>query len=445
MDSSSMISIAVQRVWSLPILLVILAASIYMTIQLRFVQFRYLVDSIHSIFRSSVGNIDDQEKLSPVQAFINTLGANIGNGSLAGVAVAISVGGPGAIIWSLLLTTFAVVLRFAEVFLGTYVIGKYTFKNATGGPMVYMSLLPGGKYLSYIFTLLALGFMLVAGNLAQCNAVGLAVYKTFGISSFITAFFILAFILYIILGGAQRIISFLDKLVPLKVFVFLLTAIIVLCYHYQSVPYALYLMLKSAFSYQAIIGGGMGFALQHSISAGFQQSIFASEAGLGTAAITFSKTEGQGAVKNGIIAMLGVYINVHIVCFLVALCIISSGVWNNGETSTALLISSYETVFGSVAGFIISLLAITFAMSVLVAAAFNGRRCWEFLLSGKYPWVFSVLYITCSFFGTWMHAGLVFDINNLVNALLLFTNMFGLLWFIKTIKHELQLYSKNNV
>ena len=125
-------------------------------------------------------------------------------------------------------------------------------------------------------------------------------------------------------------------------------------------------------------------------------------------------------------------------------CIIASGVWNNGETSTALLVSAYETVFGPLGGWIISFLSINFAVSVLVAAAYNGKRCWEFLLSGSYSWLFPVLFSASAFVGTWMKVSLVWNINNLVNAFLLIINLFGLLWFVPTIKKELDQFSKKN-
>lgn len=445
MSFVSTINFIEHRIWCLPVLLTVFALAIYLTIQLRFVQFRYFLEAVHDIFdqREDSSQLAKSGTLSPFQAFVNTLGANIGNGSLAGMAVAIHSGGPGAIFWLLLLSTFSVVFRFAEVFVGTYVIGKFSVGSTKGGPMVYMSVFPGGKLWSYLYTFFALGFMFAAGSLAQCNSVGLAIHRSWGIDPFVTSFFILFFIVYVFLGGSARIVSFLDKLVPLKVFVFLFTALIVLLYHYKSIPHALYLMGYLAWQPQALMGGSFGFALQQAMSAGFQQGIFASEAGLGTAAIAFSSTKGKGPVKNGILAMLGVYINIHLICFLVALCILASGVWNNGETSSALLISAYETVFGSYAGWIVSILVVNFAMSVLIAGAYNGKKCWDFLLNKKAPWLFSLLYIALSFYGTWMNVGMVWTVNNIVNLALLCINVAGLLWFVKEMQQELKKYEQS--
>ena len=435
--------ILVQYLWSFPSLLFIFGVAAYVTLQLKFVQFRYAKESVRLLLYSE-NNLDQVEelgRLSAFQAFINTLGANIGNGSLAGMAVAVHVGGPGSIIWLMILATLAVSLRYAEAFLGAYMVGKYTVNGITGGPMVYMSRLPGGIFWAYLFALFAMGFAFSAGGIAQSHAVGSAIYKSFHVDPFVTGLFVLAFVAYIVLGGAQRIVYVLDKLVPFKVFAFLVTALTVLIYHVQAIPHAVYLMFKFACQPQALLGGGMGFALQQTMSVGFQQGIFASEAGLGTAAIAFGSSKAKSPVKSSILAMLGVYINVHVICFMVALSIIASGVWNNGETSSALLISAYETVFGKFAGVIISGLVINFAMSVLIAAAYNGQKCWDFIFQNRCSQLFPVIYSVVAFCGTWMNVNLVWNINNVVNALLMFINILGLLWFIKVIKKELLQYS----
>lgn len=441
MNFSIWVDFLVEQIWSFPVLIFIFSAAIYTSVQLNFVQFRYVIDSIKMLLApcKHSDEVAKSGELTPFQAFLNTLGANIGNGSLAGVAVTLHTGGPGAIVWVMILCMFSVVFRYAEVFLATYVIGKYKFGNATGGPMVYMSMLPGGNVLAYVITLFVLGYMFVGGNLAQCHALGLVVYKSSGVSEYITAWFVLVFIGYIILGGLPRIVYSLDKFVPFKVFAFLATAIILLFYHIKSVPNALYIMTKLAFQPQAFIGGGLGFALQHVMSIGFQQGVYASESGLATAAVAFGSTK-KDPVENGILAMLGVFINIHVVCFLVALSLIASGVWNNGETSSALIVSAYETVFGKYAGLIVSILVVNFTMSVLVASAYNGKKCWEFLFNGKYLHLYSILFALFAFCGTWLHVDLVWSLNNFVNGLLLLINILGILYFTSIMKKELKIY-----
>lgn len=443
MNFQSLIDSLVSQVWSLPCLLCILVVAVYISAQLQFVQFRFFLKGFRLITSKS-GVQNGSDGLTPFQAFLNTLGTNIGNGSLAGISVAIYSGGPGAIVWLLVLATLSMPLRFAEVFLGTYFIDKLKINKANGGPMAYMSLVPGGIVWSYLFCILVLAVMLIIGNLVQCNTVGLAVYKSLGISEYVTASAIVVFIAYIFLGGVHRIVRVVDMMVPFKVGIFLITSLIILIYHYQAVPQALYLMFSSALNPQALLGGTFGYALQKMISVGFQQEVFASEAGLGTAAVAFGEAKGKNPVENGILAMLGVFINIHVICFLVALCLIATGVWNSGATSAALVIAAYETVFGKVGAWIILVLVINFAMSVLVASAYNGKQCWHFLFSGKYSYMFPIIYSVIAFCGTWMKVPLAWSLSSFVSAILLAINIIGLLWSLAIIKKELKAYVAKN-
>lgn len=441
MDFSSIVATVAERSWSWPLLAGVFLASIFVSLQLRFVQFRYFFSSIRMLFASSSQDGAASKKsgeLTAFQAFINTLGANIGNGSLGGVPVAICSGGPGAIFWLLVMSTFAVALRYAEVYLGMAFIGKHRFGSAKGGPMLYLSLLPGGFILSYLFALFCFGYAIFAGNIIQCNTVGLALQKTWSIDPYYTAFFVLAFILYILVGGSARVVAFLDKLVPFKVALFVGSCLIVLLYNYQAIPHAFALIWQGAFSPQAFIGGSFAYALQTVMTVGLQRSVLIHEAGLGTAAVAFGSTTGQFAVKDSILSMLSVYINTHVICLMIGLALLTTGVWNNGETSSAMVVSAYETVFGSFGGWMISFLTINFGVSVLISYAYLGKICWNFLTGGKFMFVFPVIYAAAAFFGTYMTVGIVWQLADIVNAGLLIVNILGLIWFMATIRKGLR-------
>lgn len=443
MTFSAIIKIIEQQVWGLPSLIFIFGVAVYVTLQLQFVQLRYLKQAISLIFTPNSQKDTSKESITPLSAFINTLGGNIGNGSLAGIGVALYAGGPGSIIWLLVLATFSAALRYAEVFLSAYFVSQVE-NSSTYGPIAYIRILPGGKFWSYLVTFFTLCFVFTAGGLAQSHAVGMAVKESLGISQLATGLVVLVFMGYIFLGGSQRIVAVLDKMVPFKVFLFLITALCILVYHYQAIPHALYLMLYSSFNPQAFLGGSFAFALQNTMAVGFQQGVFASEAGLGTAAVVFGATKGKDPVRSGILAMLGVFINVHVICFLVALSLIVSGVWNNGLTSSALVVAAYETVFGKFGGWLVLVLVINFAMSVSVAAAFNGKRCWDYLFGRKFNYLFSIVFSICSFCGAWMHVDIVWSLNNIINALLMILNLFGLLYSVKLMKKELNNYSNKH-
>lgn len=445
MNIAETIAYISEKIWSFPFLMAFLGLCICATFLLRFVQIRYFMDSIRSLFSSSGSNsVAKSGELTSFQAFINTLGGNIGNGSLSGIPVAIYLGGPGSIFWLLVMSTFAIALRYAEVYLGTIFIGKERFKNAKGGPMLYLSMLPGGHYLSYLFAFFCLAYAFICGNIVQCNSVAAAVYKSWNIDVYYTSAIVVLFIGYVLLGGSQRIVKALDKLVPFKVALFFFSALYVLIYHYQAVPHAFYLIFSSALKTEAIFGGGIAFTLQKMMATGFQRGIFVHEAGLGTAAVAFGSTGGKAPVKDGLMSMIGVYINTHVVCLMVALCLIASGVWDNGETSSALIISSYQTVFGQFGAWIITFLVVNFGVSVLVSYAFIGRVCWDFLTGGKWVNGFIVLYTLAAFAGSVMDVTLAWNASDLVTAGLFVTNIFGLVWFARKIqkgliKHEREL------
>lgn len=447
MDFSSIITVIAKNIWGLPLLVSVFIISVFMTLQLRFVQFRYFVSSIAMLFSSEQADcsIKKTDDLTAFQAFINTLGANIGNGSLGGIPVALCVGGPGSIFWLLVVSTFAIALRYSEVYLGMAFIGKYRFGSAKGGPMLYLSMLPGGLFLSYFFALFCLGYALVGGNVIQCNTVGLALQKTWGVDPYYTAFFVLAFILYVLIGGAQRIVKYLDMLVPFKVFLFVGSSLLVLAYNYQAIPHAFYLIWQGVFEPQAFVGGSFGYAIQKVMTVGLQRGVLIHEAGLGTAAVAFGSTAGDNAIKDSIMSMLSVYINTHVICLMIALSILSSSAWGNGDTSSALMVATYETVFGSFGGWIISFLSINFGISVLISNAYLGRVCWSFLTGGKFMFIFPLMYTVVAFVGTYMNVAIAWQVADIVTAGLVFCNLLGILWFVVVIKNGLKMYESKSV
>jgi AGCS family alanine or glycine:cation symporter len=440
MDILALFSDLSNAAWALPVLGLFFCVCVFMTLQLDFVQIRHFAEAIRLIFKPRAVSASSSSGLTPFQAFMNTLGGNIGNGSLTNVPVAIVAGGPGAIFWLLVMSTLAISLRFAEVFLSSHFAEKAT--PSKNGPMLYISQLPLGLLWAKVFTLFGFAFMIVGGNMIQCNAVGGALARAWNINVQTTAIVLGVLVAYIVLGGAKRIVKSLDKLVPIKVFGFLFTALIVVLYHWASIPQAFSLIYQSAFNPQAFLGGTLGFAWQQMIQYGFMAGTNTGESGLGTAAIAFGLSKGQNPVKNGIMSMLAVYINTHIICLLIALCVLGSGVANNGETSIMLLVSAYETVFGPVGGWIVSGLSVLFATSAVVAFAYIARECWESLFKGHLSFGFPIFYVICAVFGTLLNIKNLIGLCSLAAAGMFWINVAALLWFSKTIRSNLLAYEK---
>ncbi len=337
----------------------------------------------------------------------------------------------------LVVGVFGMAVRFVEVYLSTAFIGKKKFRNATGGPMLYLSMVPFGNYLPFAFAFFTLIFSFVGGNGIQANSMALGAQEAWSVAPWITGVVLFVFILYALFGGAERIIGMSDKLVPFKVISFLITAVIVLGYHIGSIVPAFMLIVRSAFDPGALTGGLMGATIQQALRYGFARGIFANEAGIGTAAVLFGATKGENPAQDGILSMIGVFITTHIIGLMIALMIVASGAWNSGLTSTPLTIAAYNTVFGQLGAWIVTFLAIAFGTSVMITYAFIGKECWEFLFGKKGFLLYSGIYAVATFIGAIMEVDMLWGMSDIVNAGMIAINLFGILWLLNVIRDGL--------
>jgi alanine or glycine:cation symporter, AGCS family len=422
--------------WGWPLVIFILASSVVMTVALRFVQFRYFAQTWKSLVTPPAATAHKAE-MSSLSAFLNALSASLGNGSIAGMATALAAGGPGAAFWVFVLGFLSMSFRFCEVYLAV----RYPAPAGSavlGGPMIYLSKVPGGKWLPsvYAFFCMMLGF--VIGCNMQANSIGLALHRSMALDARVVAVLVFFFVLYVVYGGAKRIIAVSDAIVPVKVGLFFIGMLIALAYHYASIIPALQLIISSAFSMNALSGAAAGYTMQQAIRFGFSRVSNASEAGLGTAGIFFGATGGKSPVNEGVFGMLSTFISANLVCFTTMLLIVASGVWNNGMTSTPLTSAAFETVFGVAGGYLVSLLSLMFGLGVMVAYAYVTRSCWLYLTGGKYITAFNLIYCLAAFVGPLTSVKIIWNSADIINAGLLISNLFGMLWLLPTIASELR-------
>lgn len=419
-----------------PLMIYVVTISIFYTVVLRGIQFRYFFTALKSAVAPSQKESQPEGNVTPFQAFINTINSNLGNGSIAGMGNAIFIGGPGAALWVVIFGFILMAVRFAEVYISTVYGANATEKTALGGPMLYLKDVPGGAYLPYIYAFFCTIFGLVGGNAMQANSIAVSLTSTWGINPLWSAIALLFFVLYILFGGAQRIVKISVSIVPVKVIVFLVSTITVLLFHYKSIWAALSLIVKSGFGLHAFGAGVVGFSLQQVIATGMARSIFATESGLGSAAILFGSTGNDDAIQNGFMGMVSTFISTC-VSFIVALCIVVSGVWGIGLDGTALTIASFDTAFGVYGGWIVSFLSISFGFGVLVSYAYVVRSVWLFLTNNRFSQFFIILYSLCAFGGALATIELVWDLCNISIAGVLFINLYGLVMLLPKIKTEL--------
>ncbi len=407
-----------------PLVLYAIGVSIICTIAFRFVQFRKFFEGFSVIF--SPAKTTGKGDMTPLQAFINTLSTNLGNGTVMGSATAVITGGPGAAVWVMLIGFLLMAVRFVEVYASTWYGARAPKGTTLGGPMLYLRQVAGGRVLSFLYALSCCFFGLIVGNALQAHSISYSIATTWGVNPYITAVGMGLFVCFVLFGGAKRIVAISDAIVPVKVMVFFGAAIVLIGYHGGMLVPALRLMFQEAFSPSAMIGGMVGFTIMQAVQSGMNLSLTSTESGLGTAGILFGFTGSTDPIRSGLMGMISTFVS-SLVCFTVVLCLVISGVWSSGLQSSALVISAFGTVFGSWAGWIISFLSVSFGMGVLVAYAYITRAAWLSLTGGRLEYLFMLFYCAASFVGAIVDVNKIWVAVAIINGILLTINLSGLL------------------
>ncbi len=429
----------IDKLFGWPLVIYTLCISLICTFAFSFIQIRSFFKAWRMILAPDTKKTAGD--MTPLQAFINTLSANLGNGSIVGAATAVFTGGPGAGIWVVVFGFLLMSVRFAEVFASTLWGAKAPHGTVLGGPMLYLQDVIGGRILSLLYAACCFIFGLVVGNAMQTHSISLSLTTTWGIDPYLIAIIVTLFIGYVVLGGAQRIIKVSDRIVPVKVIVFFIASLLLIGYHGHLLIPALRFMLTTALNPNAFTGGLVGFTIMQAMSAGLNLSITATESGLGTAAILFGYTGSKDPIRSGLMGMISTFVS-SLVCFIVALSIVISGVWDSGQESAALTIAAFNTVFGVWGGWIVTFLSISFGVGVLVTFAYITRAAWLALTNGKYEHVFTIMYCIAAFLGAIVNVKLVWKAIQIINGLLLAINLFGLLWLMPYLMREFRKISK---
>ena len=416
-----------------PFIIVAVLAGILCTFAFKFVQFRHFINAWRYFLNPSSTEQTACADMSPTQALINALNSNLGNGTIAGMAVALATGGPGAAFWLLVMGLLLMAVRFAEVFLSLYYGREACAESKIGGPMFYLSHVFGGSILPYLYAFSVFLYILVGANGMQVNAIALSFETTLGMPTYFIGILFALCIIYVVTGGAQRILKASEKIVPVKVGLFILSTLTILIVKWAAIIPALKLIATSAFTPLSVAGGLIGFTVQQALATGITRVAFASEAGLGTTAIMYGATSSKAPVKDAIMSMLSAFLTT-ILAFTLCLCIVVTGVWDNGLTSTPLTMSAFATIFGTLGNWIVMFLALTFGLGSIVACAYVGREVWMFLTKGKLIWLFNLMYCAASFVGAIADVNAVFNLINILTIIVLAINLYGIVSLLPTIR-----------
>ena len=422
----------------------LLGVGLWYSIKTRFVQVRCFKEGWNSVF----GNLSLRGKkhdsgMSSFQALATAIAAQVGTGNIVGASGAILTGGPGAIFWMWIIAFLGMATIYAEATLAqeTRIVEKDG--NVKGGPVYYITTaFKGGfgKFLAGFFAVaitLALGFF---GCMVQSNSIGSTMQTAFGVPSWIVGIVLVAICAFIFLGGVQRLASVTEKVVPIMAAIFLLGGLIVLIVRIKYVPATIGMIFKYAFQPQAIIGGGFGYAIKTAISQGAKRGLFSNEAGMGSTPHAHALANVDCPHDQGVVAMIGVFIDTFVVLTLNALVIISTLYTADGPLASGyvgditgvlgkanLAQTAFGVVFGESAGnMFVAVCLFFFAFSTILSWNLFGKINVSYLFGKKSTVVYTVLALVFIFLGTMMSNDLVWELSDMFNNLMVIPNAVAL-------------------
>jgi alanine or glycine:cation symporter, AGCS family len=424
--------------WGPWLLILLLGVGVWLTFRLGGIQFRRLFYALRLTFskeRTGAGDI------SHFGALMTSLAATVGMGNIAGVSTAVALGGPGAIFWMWMTGLVGMATKYSESFLAV----KYRQVNEhgefSGGPMYYLEYGLGQKWLGMCFAIFGSLAAFGIGNMIQANTAAAAVSESLGASKFSVGIVLSVLTAMVIIGGIKRIAEVASIFVPCMVAIYFVGAAIVIFSHLDQLGVGLTLIFEHAFTGTAATGGFVGASLAQTIRYGVARGLFSNESGMGSAPIAAAAAKTNQPAKQALVSMSGTFLDTLVICSLTALALASSGVWVSGETGVALTMLAFsQGLPGSWGPLVVTLSAITFAFSTILAWEYYGEKCFEYIFGNKWIRFYRYLWVLFVFIGSIVKLEVVWNFSDAMNALMAIPNLIGLVLLSGVLFRETQAY-----
>ncbi len=427
-------------------LMLLVGTGILLTFRLGFIQITHLPYALKLAFskpKEEENKPKEEGDISHFQALMTALAATIGTGNIAGVATAVSTGGPGAIFWMWITAFFGMATKYAEGMLAVKYRTVDENGEMAGGPMYYIEKGLNAKWLGVLFAFFGGVAAFGIGNMVQANSVAESINVTFGVSPVVTGIILSVLTAVVILGGVKSIGKVTGLIVPVMAVFYIAGAALILIINASEVPHAFSLIFKYAFTPAAATGGFMGSAVKLAIQKGVSRGVFSNESGLGSAPIAAAAAKSDVPGRQALVSMTGTFIDTICVCTMTGLVLISTGAWTSGETGVALTTRAFSTGLpGNAGGLIVSVGIIFFAYSTILGWSYYGEKCMQYLFGSKivkpyrYAWIIFVL------IGSSIKLDLVWAISDVFNALMAFPNLIGLIGLSSVLAVETKEFNK---
>ncbi|MFC1561990.1 alanine/glycine:cation symporter family protein [candidate division KSB1 bacterium] len=420
-------------VWGPHMLLLLIGTGIFLTWRLYGIQFHRFLFAVKYILLGIRRKDKSQDKsgdISPFQALMTSLAAAVGNGNIAGVATAIALGGPGAIFWMWLSAVVGMATKFSEVLLGVHFRKSNSDGTVMGGPMIYLHEAIKWKGIGRIlagFSAFAMGMKaLFTPSLVQSNSIALAVETHLGINTWVTGIFLAIITWIVIVGGIKSIGRFAEFISPFMSILYIAAGIAVMIVFWRAIPTVFGAIFSQAFTGTAAVGGFTGSTVMMGLRYGVARGSYSNEAGIGSSAVAHAAAKTDQPVRQGIIAMMDVFIDTILICTITAFVVLATGEWETGTSSTEAVTNAFEMTipFG---GWIVVLSSLLFGYSSMISWPYMGAQSFAYLfglwVKKYFAWVFCVLVI----FGSSLKVNTVWLIGDTLNGLMAIPNLIGLI------------------
>lgn len=432
---TEVVSKASDYLWNVILIILLCGTGIYFTIRLKFIQIRKFGEGFKLVFGniSLKGEKGKNGEMTTFQSLATAIAAQVGTGNLAGAATALIGGGPGAIFWMWVSAFFGMSTIYAEATLAQ----QYKVKKdgeVTGGPVYYIrAAFKGtfGKALAAIFAILivlALGF---TGNMVQSNSIGAAFSEVFSarnieIPSIVFGLILAAVIGFIFLGGVNRLASVVEKIVPIMAGIYIVGSLVLILMNITALPGAIKMIFVGAFNPEAVVGAGAGIAVREAIRFGVARGLFSNEAGMGATPHAHARAKVENPHKQGLAAMISVFIDTFIILNLTVFSILTTGVLDSGKEGTALTQAAFTKGFGNFGDIFVAVCLLFFAFSTILGWHFFGEVNVKYLFGEKAAKFYSILVIGFVIVGSTLKVQLVWSLSDFFNGLMVIPNAIAL-------------------
>jgi AGCS family alanine or glycine:cation symporter len=428
-------------IWGLPLIILLVGTGIFLTIILRGLQMRGLFYSLNlALFKRKE---DDEQKgdISHFQALMTALAATVGTGNIVGVSLAITMGGPGALFWMWITGLFGMATKYSEAVLAIKYREVDEFGTMSGGPMYYISKGLGWKWLGTLFAIFAFIAAFGIGNMVQSNSVADGVKASMGIPNWVTGIILATFTALVVLGGIKSIAKVTQILVPFMIIIYMAGSLVILFVKISVIPQILVLIFKHAFAPTAAAGGFLGATVMHTMRMGVSKGVFSNESGLGSAPIAAAAAKTPNPVKQALVSMTQTFIDTLVVCTMTGLVLLLSGLWTSGYQGAELTALAFDKLLPlGIGEFVVTITLIFFAYSTILGWCYYGEKSIEYLFKERAVKTYRVIFVIFVAVGTFLKLEIVWRLSDIMNGLMAFPNLVGLVGLSAIIVSETNKY-----